>query len=249
MLLVSIPLRRERTLTYSHRPVWNSELLYVGGFLCRVVYELELSKIQSSWEEAAAVKPHLRPFPKLQDRFLHVFKFFTFHRSTPSSKVGQLLANSFYGCSTHRLRLLSSIGVRGAPDVRAFDPVSTKFLKSFPMLSGSVTRDGAHSIAALPDRYKISAITPSEILQDLRHHTLDAEELAACLRWWITLRQDNVALITTDLLDAATLRGTGGAIRLSAIKFFINPKVLGVHIPPDGPLPLSLIPPWHQHVF
>jgi hypothetical protein len=207
------------------------------------VYELELSKIRSSWEEAAASKLHLRPFPKLQARFLHVFKFFTFHRSTPSSKVGQLLANSFYGCSTHPLRLLSSVGVRRAPDVRAFDPVFTKFLKSLPILSESVMRDAAHSIATLPDQYKISAITPSEVLQELRHHSLDVEELVACLRWWITLRQDNVALNTADLLDVATLRSTGGGIRLLAIRFFINPKVLGVHIPPDGPLPLSLIPP------
>lgn len=40
--------------------IWNRELLYVGGFLCRAVYELELSKIQGSWEEAAAGESHSR---------------------------------------------------------------------------------------------------------------------------------------------------------------------------------------------
>ncbi|KIJ08708.1 hypothetical protein PAXINDRAFT_182233 [Paxillus involutus ATCC 200175] len=226
--------------------IWNGELLHVGGFLCRAVYELELSKIQSSWEEAAAGKPHSRPSRKLQDqlhkRFLHVLKFFTFHYSSPSSKVAELLAKSFYGCSTLPLRLLSSVGVRGAPYVRAFDPVLAKFLKSLPMLSEHVTRDGAHSIAALPDQHKIPAITPSDVLQDLRRHTLDVEELVACLRWWITSRRDNLTSNTADLLDAATLCGTDGAIRLSSITHFIDPKVLGLHIPPDGPLPLSLVP-------
>ncbi|KIJ58355.1 hypothetical protein HYDPIDRAFT_119620 [Hydnomerulius pinastri MD-312] len=186
--------------------IWNRELLYVGGFLCRAVYELELSKIQSSWEEAAAGKPHSRPSRELRDRFherfLHVLKFFTFHDSTPSSKVAKLLANSFYGCTTLPLRLLSSVGVRGAPDVRAFDPVFAKFLKSLPMLSEYVTRDGAHCIAALPDQHKIPAITLSDVLQDLRRHTLDVEELVECLRWWITPRRDNSTSNTADLLDA-----------------------------------------------
>ncbi|KAF9219018.1 hypothetical protein BS17DRAFT_468537 [Gyrodon lividus] len=226
--------------------IWNRELLYVGGFLCRVVYELELSKIQSSWEEAAAGKPHSRPSRKLQDqlhmRFLHVLRFFTFHHSTPSSKVAQLLANSFYGCSTLPLRLLTSVGVRGAPDVRVFDPVFAQFLKSLPMLSEHVTCAGARFIAALTDLHKIPAITPSDILQDLRRHTLDVEELVACLRWWITSRRDDLTLNMADLLGAATLRGTGGTIHLSSITYFIDPNVLGLHIPPDGPLPLSLVP-------
>ncbi|KAF8131205.1 hypothetical protein EV363DRAFT_1584042 [Boletus edulis] len=225
---------------------WNRELLHVGGFLCRVVYELELSEIQGLWGGATAGEPHSYPSRELQDqlqkRFLHVLKFFTFHRSTPLSKVAELLTGSFYGCSTLPLRLLSFVGVRGAPDVRAFDPVLVKFLKSLPMLSEYVTRDGAHSIAKLPDKHKIPAIRLSDILQDLRRHTLGAEELVACLRWWINARQDYSASDTADLLDAATICGAGGVVRLSSITCFINPNVLGLHIPPDGPLPLSLIP-------
>ncbi|KAI6014324.1 hypothetical protein EDC04DRAFT_3070659 [Pisolithus marmoratus] len=216
--------------------VWNKELLYVGGFLCRAVYEWELSGVQSSWEEAVTGK-------QLQDqRFLHLLKFFTFHHSTPSPKVAELLANSFYGCSTLPLRLLSSVGVRGAPDVRVFDLVFAKFLKSLPMLSEDVTRHYARSIARLPDQHKICSITLSDVLQYLRCHGLSVEELVACLRWWITGRNVS-ALNTTDLLAATTLYGTGGAIRLSSITHFINPQVLGRYIPPNGPLPLSLIPP------
>ncbi|KAG6375032.1 hypothetical protein JVT61DRAFT_3812 [Boletus reticuloceps] len=225
---------------------WNRELLHVGGFLCRVVYELELSEIQGLWGEATAGEPHSCPSRELQDRlhkrFLHVLKFFTFYRSTPLSKVAELLTGSFYGCSTLPLRLLSFVGVRGAPDVRAFDPVLVKFLKFLPMLSEYVTRHGAHSIAKLPDKHKIPAIGLSDILQDLRRHSLDAEELVACLRWWINAKQDYPTSKTADLLYAATICGAGGVVRLSSITCFINPKVLGLHIPPDGPLPLSLIP-------
>ncbi|KAI9454957.1 hypothetical protein HD554DRAFT_2149343 [Boletus coccyginus] len=222
---------------------WNRELLYVGGFLCRTVYELELSRIQTLWEEGATGDPQSRPSRELQDRlhhrFLHVLKFFTFHHSTPSSKVAQFLADSFYGCSTLPLRLLSSVGVRKAPDIRMFDPVLAKFVKTLPMLSEYVMQHGKHSIAALPERHKISTIVPSEVLQDLRHHILDVEELVACLKWQRTCGQDGLG---ADLLGAATLRGTSGVICLSSITHFIDQKVLGVHIPPNGPLPLSLIP-------
>ncbi|KAF8431278.1 hypothetical protein L210DRAFT_3651176 [Boletus edulis BED1] len=223
--------------------IWNRELLHIGGVLCRAVYELELSKIHDLWEEAAASEPHLRPSRELQNqlhkRFLHVLKFFTFHRSTPSSTVAELLADSFYGCSTLPLRLLSSVGVRGAPHIREFDSVLAKFLKSVPMLSEHVTQYGAHSIAALPDKHKISAITPSDILQDLRGHTMNAEELIALLRWLIAQGQDD---LTPKVLNAATFGNAGGKTRLSSIHYFLDPQVLGVYIPPDGPLPLSLIP-------
>ncbi|KAI6022005.1 hypothetical protein EDC04DRAFT_2937394 [Pisolithus marmoratus] len=217
---------------------WNRELLCIGGFLCRTVYEWELSKIQHSWEEAAAGK-------QLQDQhFLHLLKFFTFHHSTPSSKVAELLMKSFYGCSTRPLLLLSSVGVRRAPDVRAFDMECAKFVKSLPMLSEDATGYCAHFITRLPDQHKIGAMTPSDVVQDLRCHTLDVEELVACLRWWITItsRRDDWNPSTYDLLDAATLRGTCGTIRLSSITYFIDPEALGLHIPPNGPLPLSLIP-------
>ncbi|KAF8431347.1 hypothetical protein L210DRAFT_3487780 [Boletus edulis BED1] len=220
---------------------WNRELLYVGGFLCRVVYELELSMIQRSWEEANAGKSDSRSSRGLQEQFLHVLKFFTFHRSTPESTVPELLANSFYGCSTRPLRLFSSVGVREAPDVRMFHPALAKFLKSLPMLSERVTAQGWRSITALPNKHKVPKITPSDIVQDLRHNTLDAEELVACLQWAIS-RQDDFTPKMVDLLDAATLRSAGGAICLSSITCFIDPKVLGLHIPPDGPLPLSLVP-------
>ncbi|KAI5994116.1 hypothetical protein F5J12DRAFT_962838, partial [Pisolithus orientalis] len=231
-------------LTYPHHAVWNRELLYIGGFLCRAVYELELSKIQTSWEEAAAGRPCLRPSLELLDQsFLHLLKFFTFHHSTPSSKVAQLLADSFYGCSTLPLRLLSSVGVRASPDVRAFDPVFAKFLKSLPMLSEDVTRDCARFIAALQDQHKIPAITLSDVSQDLRRHTLDVEELVACLRWWITLSGAGLTSNMADLLDVITLSGTRGAIHLSSITSFIHPIVLGPHIPHDGPLPVFVIPP------
>ncbi|KIJ65764.1 hypothetical protein HYDPIDRAFT_186930 [Hydnomerulius pinastri MD-312] len=266
--------RESIDLADSNVAIWNKELLYVGGFLSRVVYELELSDIQHLWEEAATGTPDSRlspvyelelsdiqrlweeaatgtpdsrPSPASRDhlhrRFLHVLKFFTFHHSTPSPKVAQMLRNSFYECSASLLRLLSSVGVRAAPNIRAFDPEVAKFLKSLPMLSEHVSLEAVRSIETLPGPHKISPITIKDVLQALDGHPLSEEELVACLRWWSSLKRNDSSLSAAELLNVAALNGTGGtAHSLSSREYFIDPEGLGAHIPPDGPLPASLIP-------
>jgi hypothetical protein len=110
------------------------------------------------------------------------------------------------------LRLLSSVGVRGAPDIRAFDPVFSQFLKHLPVLPQSVIQEGALQIKALQERGAISPITFLDVLQELRQHPLDEDELVACLKWWTSLdHQDSptidMAQIRAQLLDAAILSG------------------------------------------
>ena len=228
--------------------VWNEELLYVGGFLSRAVYELGLSKIRDAWEGAAGFDgtPEFRPPARLQNtlhqQFLHILKFFTFHRSTPSAWVAELLEAAFYGCSTAPLRLLSSAGVRSAPDIKECDPALAKFLKYLPMLPQCVIQECPHFIRALPDQHKISPITFQDVLQDLRKHALDQEELVACLRWWISW-EDRLAHKPAELLSAITL-GTANEtpLHLSSIKYFIGLESRKACIPLDGPLPASLMP-------
>ncbi|KIK92678.1 hypothetical protein PAXRUDRAFT_829728 [Paxillus rubicundulus Ve08.2h10] len=233
--------------------LWNKELLYVGGFLSRAAYELELSNIHNLWEGATRSDGELnsRPLPVLEDwlrqRFLHVLKFFTFRPSTPSSEVARLLEASFYGCSTAPLRLLSSAGVRGAPDIKEFDPVFAQFLKNLPVLPQSVIQEGALQIRALQNRGMIPPISFLDVLQELRVHPLNEDELVACLKWWTSLKQDNPATnmvqIHLQLLEAASLNGADGRVLpLSSVQHFINTRSLGTHIPLDGPLPASLMP-------
>ncbi|KAG6369267.1 hypothetical protein JVT61DRAFT_15512 [Boletus reticuloceps] len=223
---------------------WNSELLYVGGLLSRAVYEWELSSIQQSWEQGAAGNLDPRQSRELRKQlnqgFLHVLQFFTFHHSTPSPQVSRLLKAAFYGCSSHPLTLLSSVGVRGAPDIRRFDPGFT-FLKSLPMLSEYVARDGEAAIASLPGGHEIRSVESSDVQRSLGE-PLNGEELVSFLQWWIKLQQENPTWSTENLLHSAIFALGGGKLPLSSIKYFIDPKVLGACIPPDGPLPESLLP-------
>ena len=238
---------RTKLLTHHRLLVWNQELLYVGGFLSRAVYERELSDIQHLWEEAASGTPDSRPSPESHDhlhwRFLHVLKFFAFHHSTPSPKVAELLRDSFYECSASPLRLLSSVGVRAAPNIKVFDPQVAKFLISLPMLSERVGREAARIIEALPDPHKISHVTINDVLRALHGHPLSEEKLIFCLQWWLGLRRNDSSLSAAELLNAVAFNDASGTVHsLSQTEYFIDGEGLGVHIPRDGPLPASLIP-------
>jgi hypothetical protein len=228
--------------------VWNEELLFIGSFLSRAVYELELSKIREAWEGAAGFDgtPDFRPPAELQDtlhqQFLHILKFFTFHRSTPSAKVARLLEAAFYGCSTAPLKLLSSAGVRSAPEIKECDLACAGFLKYLPMLPPYVIEECPRIIEALPDQHKISILTISDILQDLRKHALNQEELVACLQWWMSQKDDS-ALNTAQLLSEITLGDANGVpLHLSSVEHFVGSESLNARIPLDGPLPASLMP-------
>ena len=229
-------------------PAWNEELLYIGGCLSRAVYELELSKIRDALEGAAGFDntPDFRPPAELQDtldqHFLHVLKFFTFHRSTPSAKVARLLEAAFYGCFSAPLRLLSSAGVCSAPEIKEYDLALARFLKYLPMLPQYVIQECPHVIEALPDQHKISPTTFLDVLQDLRKHALNQEELVACLQWWLT-RKDGSARNTVQLLSVITLGNANGTpLHLSSVEYFMGSESLTARIPLDGPLPASLMP-------
>ncbi|KAI6015244.1 hypothetical protein F5J12DRAFT_816858 [Pisolithus orientalis] len=235
--------------------VWNRELLYVGGFLSRVAYDLELANINDLWEEAAKSRGNadFRPEPELEDwlrqRFVHILKFFTFRASTPSSEVSHLLERAFYGCSTNPLKLLSSAGVRGASDIKEPDPTFSEFLKYLPVLPEVVVREGALTVRALQSQGMISPITFHDVLSELRKHPLNEEELVACLKWWINFPSTNSTIdmdrMRVELLNATVLcpsAGDGKVLPLSAVQYFINVRGVGTHIPLDGPLPASLAP-------
>ncbi|KAH7929282.1 hypothetical protein BV22DRAFT_1081369, partial [Leucogyrophana mollusca] len=238
--------------------VWNRELLYVGGFLARTAYEMELANIRALWEGASksSGSPDFQPGEELKawlrGRFLHVLKFFTFHPSTPSSDVARLLEAAFFACATqHPFSVLSTAGVQDAVSVRAPDPMFALFLKQLPVLPESVFSEVPLMVTSLQSKGMIKDITFLDVLSELRARPLNEEELVACLKWWtgLTPQGSNLQLptIRAELLNAAVLTfGAPGAdakvLPLASVQSFINLRHMGSLIPWDGPLPDSLMP-------
>ncbi|KAG8684005.1 hypothetical protein FRC08_013955, partial [Ceratobasidium sp. 394] len=129
---------------------WNKELLYVGGFLARVVYELELNNISEMWSGAmsgGSTEDETAKTTKnwLQSRCLHALLFFIFHPTTPSIVVSEHFRGAFFAAGAtpnHVFPIISTLGVRSARDVRVYNSAFTGFLKNTPMLPPEVAREG-----------------------------------------------------------------------------------------------------------
>ncbi|KAF7975917.1 hypothetical protein HWV62_8178 [Athelia sp. TMB] len=235
---------------------WNKELLYVGGFLARAAYEIELASIRDLWHGATA---HAPPDPELRSwltgRALHALKFFVFHTSTPSSDVSTLLEAAFFSCSDSRsFPIISTSGVRNTADVRLPDATFSTFIKQLPVLPDEVVTEGKRMVASLQARSMIRDISWTDVLEELRRRPLPETEMIACLKWWIGMCKQGhtteLPRIRTELLNAAVLvTGTPGSsdegiLQLNAVQTFLNTRKMGGLLPTDegSPLPKHMLP-------
>ncbi|EPQ50196.1 hypothetical protein GLOTRDRAFT_141604, partial [Gloeophyllum trabeum ATCC 11539] len=213
--------------------VWNKELLYIGGFLCRAAYMIELANIREAWDalppegDSEELKAHLRA------RALHVLKFFTFHSSTPSSTVSQLLQDAFFASGTSvGFPLMSTAGVRDVKDVRVPDDAFAAFLRRLPVVPAETLAEARAMVDALQARRMLRDIAFDDVLGELRQRPLGETEAAACLRWWVTVHRSGAGneRVRRELLDAAVVaaEGDGGrVVQLAAVQTFLNPRATG----------------------
>ena len=244
--------------TFTQPVVWNKELLFVGGFLARAAYELEMQDIKIQWDASVASKKPGEPLnseahKRFYDEARHILRFFTFHISTPSALVSCHMKSAFFNCGFEGqpFPVISSAGVESAFDVRMSSSTFSAFLPGLPVFPEELLGDCEPMVATLQGKGMLKTITPADVFQELRKRPLSKEEMAACLQWWINkFRSSPDAACQTQrqqLLDAAVLtigspdNGDKREIPLKAIKTFLNPKN-AVDIPLDGPLPGHLLP-------
>ena len=229
----------------------------MGGLLARVAYELELNDFKNLWEGAVSSGSPLSSVDEelqawLRGRSLHTLRFFTFHPSTPSAEVSNLLEANFFSCAKGgRFPLISTAGVRDVSEVRLPDSTLSGFLKYLPVLQEDILTDAQGMITSLETRGMIKPITFADVLKELRSRPLAEDEMIACLAWWIGMSKQ----LTTsnlshraELLDAAVLAtGKLGStnekiIPLGSLETFINSRTISNILPLDGPLPDHLLP-------
>ncbi|KAJ7594698.1 hypothetical protein C8J56DRAFT_927422 [Mycena floridula] len=232
--------------------IWNKELLFVGGYLARAAYNLEMANISNLWQGASTALSG--PPEELQNwllrRAIHSFKFFTFYHSTPSPEVSSLLEIAFFECSqSDQFPVVSTTGVVDASKVRMPDPVFAAFLKGLPVLHEDMLSNARPMITSLQNRGLIKPITFDDILTELRSRPLTEPEMIACLNWWTGAKHGEnprFLRIRDELLQAAVLTigdvGSERIIPLSSIVTFINLRSFGAQIPLNGPLPDHLLP-------
>ncbi|TFK33184.1 hypothetical protein BDQ12DRAFT_738942, partial [Crucibulum laeve] len=231
---------------------WNKEMLYIGGLLCRIVYDTELRKLHYAWSLCDSDSTGAR-MAELTEEAMHITRFFTFHRSMPSYNVSNELRKAFFGCSdvNEHLLVLSTNGITSAGLVRSPDPRFAAFIRNQGVLPpGFSPKMQAYLTSTIPKIIK--SISLGDVLNELKTRMLSAAEMASCLSWWIeiargssNLSHDRIRGFTTNLLGAARVSFSEELpepICLGRIRNFLDRRGIGACIPVDSPLPQSTLP-------
>ncbi|ETS61627.1 hypothetical protein PaG_04119 [Moesziomyces aphidis] len=232
---------------------WNSELLSMGGYVARAVYENELGDIGRLWTNTFGDK---RPTTDddqalakaLKDRALHLMRFFTMRTSSPSSRVSSLFLTSFFGAARQNtISLMSTRGVKHSAAVRMPNTLLSDFIKDLAVIPPNHTEDAPDFVREVRSRNLVQDITMDDVFSELSSRALTTAEMVACLRWWtsvaahpsydVSLRSKllNSAMLTiADPKDAAVPEKIQP---LSIVRFYLNTS----RLPTDVPLPDSCL--------
>lgn len=235
--------RESVDLVDKHVSQWNKELLWVGGYLSRLVYELEMADLASQWQKTTATETAART--QIMARGLYALRFFTFRPTTPSAAVGTEMEAAFFSCSRNNktLPLISSAGVLGVDHVRIPNEELLTFLPDLPVLTPATVSSATGAVAVLRQRHLLGDIVFDDVVKQLHNRPLNEKEMLACLKWWqeIGAVDGYSTQVRSRLLQAAiVITDSSKIIPLASVKTYINPNTS--MIPPDMPLPPDTIP-------
>ncbi|KAL8283592.1 hypothetical protein RQP46_005387 [Phenoliferia psychrophenolica] len=229
---------------------WNRELLWAGGVLARTVYEEEMTSIARLYK-AQGDKMDAPTRLKLEERALHLMRFFTFTPSTPSPVVGSASEASFFTSAARTsITIISQLGPLPASDVRLPNPALSAFLKSVPTIPPLIEAGAPRLIAAYRDKNIVRDISLEDVLADLGAHPLSIPEATACFKWWLGLAANRgySPSLLSKLKDAAMLSVSADGDKdniqifpLGGFTSFLNPSVVPSQLPlPPHTLPFGL---------
>ncbi|SNX84781.1 uncharacterized protein MEPE_03490 [Melanopsichium pennsylvanicum] len=227
---------------------WNSELLSMGGYVARAVYENELTDIGRLWtntfgdkrptkDDDALAKP-------LKDRALHLMRFFTFRASSPSSRVSSLFLTSFFGAARQNtVSLMSTRGVKHSAAIRIPNALLSDFIKDLAVIPPDHVEQAPDFVREVRSRNLVQDITMDDVFQELSSRALTPAEMVACLKWWVSVAAhpsydvslrskllNNAMLTIADPKDPTLPEKIQP---LSVVRYYLNTS----RLPTDVPLP------------
>lgn len=235
--------RESIDLVDKHVSHWNKELLWVGGYLSRLIYELESAKLQTEWKATSVADTAGRA--RLTARALHALRFFTFNPTTPSATVGQEMEMAFFQCTVDNkgFPLIAKTGILPIDQVRLPKPELEAFLPDLPTVSSETLQSASRSIARLRERGLLRDVTFDDVVKQLAARPLSEMEMIAALKWWQGIADEHgyTQQVRARLIDAAVLiMDSGKVVPLSMVQTFVRPQ--SSSIPTDMPLPPHTLP-------
>ena len=230
--------RESMDLVDRHVSHWNKELLWVGGFVSRLIYEVEMDELQTAWKATTAGDKG--PRAHILTRALHVLAFFSFKPTTPSLVVGQEMESAFFTCASDNkmLPIASTAGILPISQVRMPSIELQRFLPDLPVIGAATLDQAPRLIARFRERNMLREVTFDDVINQLACRPLTEEEMINCLRWWQSMAaaESYTDSVRNRLLDATILvQENGKVIPLSMIQTIVKPQ--SSSIPTDMPLP------------
>ena len=210
---------------------WNHEVLRVGGFLARIIYEEEM-RIATSKDELAT---------KLG---LCTMERFAFGSTVPHSGVSQILQDAFFSCC-HKPRsplpVVSDVGISCASDSQFRQSnKDLSFLKRYRILHKEVD---SRQHSQIISRYEIPMFKFGDILREFETGvTQDA--MKSFFDWWQDVKRNTPSSVEAKAAkekfckgfpSRGVLRSSHGAkIALKNIKYFTFFQLPDDLSPPDN---------------
>lgn len=235
--------RESIDLVDRHVSQWNKELLWVGGYLSRLIYELEMADLAQKWNTTPRTETAARD--KILARGLHVLRFFSFRPTTPSASVGFEMESAFFSCSKYpnTLPIISTGGILTVDKVRVPNTTLLEFLPDLSVVTPSTMSDAPRMVGRLRERNLLREIVFEDVVTQLNARPLTEKEMMAALTWWQSIATADAynAQVRSRLLQAAILiTDQNKVVPLGGVKTYVNPQ--SSSIPTDMPLPPDTIP-------
>lgn len=221
---------------------WNLELLALGGLVARATYEHEMQQLGAQWSDDPAQQA------AVLDAALHVMRFFSFHRSSPLTRVAAVMETSFFECCTRPvISLLSSEGLRSSDAVRFPSAMLADFCRHIPVLPPAHIEAADVFVTALRARQLVRDITMDDVFAELAQRPLTPDEMVACLQWWckVAAHPTYDPALRGRLVRAGVVATPSGVQALSDVATVLHPG----KVPPHVPLPPTCLLPAVSKAF
>ena len=164
--------------------IWNAELLRIAGKLARLIYEIELQKLQK-----------IGIGDTYSDRVFHIHRSFGIAPSTPNPLVSAVMEEELMTSTKSSIFLIpSNKGVVPINQLRTLPYGTASFAEGIPIMATSADQRFIKSILRF---FNISEATFSEVMQAVAEIDLNDAQLVACLKWIITVNQTSQISFTS----------------------------------------------------
>ncbi|KAI5283857.1 hypothetical protein KEM55_001323, partial [Ascosphaera atra] len=114
---------------------------------------------------------------------VYIMNQFTFHESTPSSRVGEIIVDSFWTSDRDAFfEVLSTRGVLPTSQIRVA-PKDLSFMENIPSIPDEVMTGAKEFVRRLTDFGLVTEISIGDIRRELENNALTSQQLSEFLRW------------------------------------------------------------------